>query len=541
MRIDPIQLKPKQRLFHDYKYNFENVKDKFSYEPGDPEAWEKRLQFLQGQTYQRSNLSEVLKEMNERWGAPESTLDNIERLKDENATVVIAGQQAGLLTGPLYTVHKIISVLQLAKKKEAELGKPVLPVFWIAGEDHDFDEINHIMVNSHGRMKKMAISQEPDRKASVSDIKIDQRAGEEWLKQIFSEIDETEYTGDFYQQTLRLLEQSESYSDFFAQLVYLLFPDEGLVVMDAHRPEVRKLESAYFTSMIKHNAEIAHRVFSSIQLNAQEGYETVLESEAEDAHLFYHHEGERVLLTREKDGSFRGKQNEFLLSEQELLEIAEHHPECLSNNVVSRPLMQDFLFPVLAFIGGPGEINYWSVLKPGFEAVGLQMPPVLPRLSFTLVDRKAEQELKHFHVEPQEAVQFGTGEKKMRWIASKSAPPIPQLSAQVKEEIERIHKPLREKSAELGPDLEGLADKNLHYIYQHVDYLEKRMAKTLEEKYEKEVTQFNELDLLLHPAGGLQERMWSILPWVNQQGTDVFQRLNQHLLTFDQDHYVVYV
>ncbi|WLR47045.1 bacillithiol biosynthesis BshC [Halobacillus litoralis] len=129
MRIEPIELEPKQTLFRDYKNNYENIADRFNHHPFEESTWERRLSEIRNQTYQRAELSEVLNRMNRRWEAPEETLNNIEKLKDEESVVVIAGQQAGLLTGPLYSVHKIISVLQLTKEKERDLGKPVIPVF----------------------------------------------------------------------------------------------------------------------------------------------------------------------------------------------------------------------------------------------------------------------------------------------------------------------------------------------------------------------------------------------------------------------------
>ncbi|WP_264188074.1 bacillithiol biosynthesis cysteine-adding enzyme BshC [Halobacillus litoralis] len=541
MRIDPMKLQSKQSLFRDYKNNYQAIADRFAYNPQEESIWKDRLSHLGAQSYQRSELAGVLKNMNTKWDAPESTFGNIDKLKDEDSVVVIAGQQAGLLTGPLYSVHKIISVLQLAREKEKELEKPVLPVFWIAGEDHDFDEIHHVMMRNEGQMDKMTIGHQPEVKSSVSEITIDQEKAAEWLNDVFRMVKETEHTHDFYREVKRHLEQSETYTDFFARLVYHLFPEEGLVLVDAHDPEVRRLESSYFTKMIEQNQPIAAGVYGILQKNRHEGYETLLDSEVDDAHLFYHRDGERILLMRDEHGDFRGKNNEVVLSEEELLRTAEETPEKLSNNVVTRPLMQESLFPVLAFIGGPGEINYWSALKPAFEAVGLCMPPVLPRMSFTLMDRKTARNLEHFQIQPEDAIRTGVGEQKMKWISSMSTPPIHHLSEQVKVEIERIHAPMREKAADLGADLQQLADKNLEYIMENIAFLEKKMNRSVEDRFQYEMSLFDEMETILHPGNGLQERMWNILPWVNAQGKSLFQEMNRHHLSFDHDHYVVYL
>ena len=541
MRMESIHIEPKQRFFNDYQQAFERVAEQFEYNPHEEGIYHERLSYLQNQTYQREALADVLNEMNAKWEAPASTFENVEKLRDPQSTVVIAGQQAGLLGGPLYTVHKAISVLQLAKKQEKDLGTPVIPVFWIAGEDHDFDEINHVFMKESNRMKKLSINQRPESKLSVSDLEMDQHQAEEWMKKVFSAVEETEFTSDLYKQCLVELEKSVSYSDFFARLMYWLLPQSGLVIVDAHSPEIRALESSYFTSMIERNEQIAQGVYASLQKNKQAGYETLLDSEIEDAHLFYHHEGDRILLVRDEEGHFKGKNDEVFVSEQELLRAAKDHPRCLSNNVVTRPLMQECLFPVLAFIGGPGEINYWSALKPGFSSLGLQMPPVLARLSFTLIDRKSNQTLERLNIDGKHAIQSGVSEEKMNWIASQSTPPIDRLSEQVKQEMDKIHKPLRDKAADLGPDLESVAEKNFVYIKQHIDYLEKRFQQSLEQKFQREIEQFDELQWLLHPNGGLQERVWNLLPWVNQYGPDLFERINDHMLSFDQPHYIVYM
>ncbi|QAS51105.1 bacillithiol biosynthesis cysteine-adding enzyme BshC [Halobacillus litoralis] len=541
MRIDPIQLTSKQSMFYDYKYNYQAVSDRFAYSPYEAGTWEERLSHLKNQTYPREGLADVLHEMNVRWQAPEQSLENIGKLRDEDSVVVIAGQQAGLLTGPLYSVHKIISVLQLAKQKEKALGKPVIPVFWLAGEDHDFDEINHVMMKNEGRMKKMTIDHIPETKASVSDIAIDQEKAPQWLRDVFLAVNETEYTQDFYLEVQRLLTQSETYSDFFAKLVYALFPDEGLVIVDAHDPSVRAIESPYFKTMINQNEKMAQGVYAALQKNRQQGYETLLDSEMEDAHLFYHRGIERILLTRDEEGDFRGKHNEVAFTKEELLQVAEESPEQLSNNVVTRPLMQEALFPVLAFIGGPGEINYWSALKPAFDAADLRMPPVLPRISFTLVDRKTEQSLEKFQIEANQAIRHGVAEQKLKWVASMSYPPIEQLSRQVKHEIARVHAPIREKSADFGADLEQLADKNLQYLLENIDFMEKRLNQSLEERHQYEMDLFDDIELTLHPLNGLQERVWGIVPWINQYGKGLFQQMNRHDLSFEHDHYVVYL
>src|SRR5699024_2425337 len=143
-------------------------------------------------------------------------------------------QQAGLLTGPSYTMNKIITVIRLAKEKENELNQPVLPVFWIAGEDHDFDEINHVFSIKDNKLYKHLINQYDSTAKSVSDINIDKDAAKKWLQRHLSDVPDTNYSATWDDDTIRCLHKSRSYTDFFARLIFQLVPDTDVILVDAH-------------------------------------------------------------------------------------------------------------------------------------------------------------------------------------------------------------------------------------------------------------------------------------------------------------------
>src|SRR5699024_2292399 len=192
MAVQSIKLNNRNRLASKY------VKGKLPHHfPYDPfHSAQERVNDLKERSFPREELVSILTNMNKSWDAPQHTLQQIERLREENSVVVIGGQQAGLLTGPLYTIHKIISIIKYAKEQEARLNIPVVPVFWIAGEDHDYDEINHIYTTADNELNKRIIEQEEWQKKSVSHIPLDQSLTEKWVKQVFHDLTETEYTRD---------------------------------------------------------------------------------------------------------------------------------------------------------------------------------------------------------------------------------------------------------------------------------------------------------------------------------------------------------
>src|SRR5699024_12608761 len=148
-----------------------------------------------------------------------------------------------------------------------------------------------------------------------------------------------------------------------------------------------------FESLINKQAELAQSVYETTAQLQQKGYPIDLDVSLEDGHLFYHdHLNERILLEHREDGWY-GKQDEVKLSREDLLACAKASPQKQSNNIVSRPLMIDYLFPNLVFIAGDGEISYWATLKGAFRALDMEMPPVIPRLSFTYVTTQVEKRL----------------------------------------------------------------------------------------------------------------------------------------------------
>ncbi len=541
MRIDPIEINTQTKLISGYRSGDKAIQDKFDYRPFHQETYVQRAKDISGKQYDREGLSAVLSELNANWGGVQATMHNIERLKDENSMVVVGGQQAGLLTGPLFTIHKIISIINFSKEQESRLGRPVIPVFWIAGEDHDFEEINHVMMPQADRMKKNKVGQRPEQKRSVSDLEIDQDQAGKWLEKVFSQLQETDNTRSLYSCCQDILKSSGTYVDFFAKIILRLFGEDGLVLVDSGSPSVRKLESDNFLAMINNQSEISRGVYQAIQKNRNEGYPVELDAEPDSGHLFYHLEGERILLFKEEGDRWAGKQNECSFTTAELRQIAMEHPERLSNNVVTRPLMQELLFPTLAFFGGPGEVGYWSVLKPAFHALDVKMPPVLPRLSFTLVDKNTEKVARNLSLAIDRVVGRGVHAEKTNWIASQTNPPIKALTEQVKKSIEEAHRPLRKAAEEIRADLKHIADKNLEYLYGDIDFIEDRINKTLQDMHRKTLEDYDSVNLCLYPEGGLQERSWNALPWINHHGKDFIKHLTASSFDYRIAHYIVYL
>lgn len=537
MHIERISLKNIDQLIVDYKHHNEKTMKYFAYKPFATETDQERLRELKTRTFQREKLVDLLIEQNRAWDCTEEVITNIERLRQDDSVVVIGGQQAGLLTGPMYTVNKVISIIKLAHEKEQTLGIPVIPVFWIAGEDHDYDEINHTYILKNEPLKH-TIDHLMANKKAVSSIKKDQNKLDSFIRGVFEELEDTSFTKPLFSKIDEMAQKAENYVDFFAYFIHYLFSKYGVVLIDSANENLRQFESDYFVQMIQNQESLSEKVFNTKNALAQDGYSINLDVARDDSHIFYTHNEERLLLSVNDDFWF-DRDEIVSFTTDEMLEIAKNSPEKLSNNVVSRPIMQEFIFPTLAFVGGNGEISYWSTLKEAFEVFGLTMPPVLPRYSFTYIDSNLQKSLDRTNLTIEEVFNDDLLSRKMNWLRNQTAPSISLLFEQLIESIEKGHEPIQHLAADIQGDVAQLADKNLERIKDELSFLENRLERALAEKYSHMLKHYDYIEHTVLPFNVLQERIWSPIYWLNEHGVNFIHQLIDSELDIKNDHYIV--
>ncbi|WP_085524079.1 bacillithiol biosynthesis cysteine-adding enzyme BshC [Tuberibacillus sp. Marseille-P3662] len=529
------------KLVHDYIHQDETITSYFAYDYQRDDTYEQRVTYLQQRDYQRDHLVAALHAFNAQYTSSEHVRRHIDQLHQSDATVVVGGQQAGLLTGPAMTIYKCISVIKFAREREKQLGTPVIPVFWIAGEDHDFAEINHVNVNEQQHIKKMVYQDRTQNKQPVSEIGIDDARLKAWVNDVFQAYGESDDTQSLLDAIYTFIDRSETIVDFFAYLLHDLFSQYGLVLLDSCDKRFRQLESAFFEQMIHQSETLSQNVQDTLfNLNAS-GYHVNLDASATDAHLFYHDAGERKLLERVDEVTFKDKHDTIRLTKDELLRIAREQPERLSNNVVTRPLMQEMLLPTLAFVGGPGEISYWSALKTGFEAMSLAMPPVIPRLNVTLVSRDVCRWLKDKNYSIGDVLTEGLEAKKQAWLREQNHWPIDETAEQVTAALHEYYQPLKDLAGDIDPNLQPLADKNRTIIEQQIEYIRRKMMKSVEQHHDQALKKFDNVQMDLKPDNQPQERTWSIYYFINAHSKDLIDRLLSETYSFDGRQYLFYM
>jgi bacillithiol synthase len=542
MEMLNLSLPAANRFATDYLTGSPELQRFFHYNFTDENSYIHRLDELKNRSFMRQELADHIQTFMSRYAESDRIAENIEKLRKENSVAVIGGQQAGILTGPLYTIHKVISIIKLAEQKEQELGVPVVPVFWIAGEDHDYQEVNHVYVMKDNRQEKWVYPEKNLEKKMISEVCINRDLCYSWVEEIIETYGETKHTKEVLSFALESLKKAESFVDFFATIIMELFKDSGLLIVDSGNKDLRKLEKEYFINQIKNHREINSAVLGQQDKTKAAGFSNMIDINENTANLFFYdeHVNERILLQFDpQSGGFAGKNREVSFTYDELMEIANEFPEKLSNNVVTRPLMQEWLFPTLAFIGGPGEIAYWAELKLVFEHFGVQMPPLVPRLNITLLERSIESDLDELKLDLKEVLISGTSGHELKYIDSLKDREVEELFGQVKGMLSDQYHLIREKSNGIDPVLLPMLQKNESILLNQIKFMEDKIVEAICQKNDHILRKFSRVENALRPGGAPQERVWNPFYYLNKYGLELVPELLKLQYRFDGTHKII--
>jgi bacillithiol biosynthesis cysteine-adding enzyme BshC len=542
MRAEEHHWPKSQRLAEDYSQNHPNMRAIFTYHPSNETSWVKRAESLDqssGPKANRAELIEALLTYNSLIGNSSEALDNISGLQDSNTLVVVGGQQTGLFTGPLLVIYKAVTLIQTAKHAEKILNRRVVPVFWLAGEDHDFDEVNHTYILTQQlEVAKIKIDHPNGVRTSISQLPIQQ--WEEALQQLDHALIQTEFKAGLLEKLNEIGKQSISLVDFFARTFAWLFAEQGLVLMDSDDPNIRRVESRMFTELLIQHEQINEALLQGKERIENAGYQAQTELTPQNVNLFVFTEnGERILL--QWDGhSYHDKKKERSFTKQQLLEWAESNPQRLSNNVMTRPLMQEFLFPVLATVLGPGEIAYWGLTGLAFQTLKLEMPIIVPRLEFTLIEGTVAKQMDKFALSVETVItQFE--QWKHDWLTAQDELGLAARFSEVKQQFKLLYDPLVETIAGINPGMRKLGETNVQKIIEQIEFLEARGVEANQAQYEAALRQLERIRLSLFPLGKPQERVYNVISYLNKYGIGLLKQLLEIPYTADGVHRIIYI
>ncbi|NLM46457.1 MAG: bacillithiol biosynthesis cysteine-adding enzyme BshC [Firmicutes bacterium] len=472
----------------------------------------------------RTKLTEILLAYNRAAGCTEETEKQIKKFLDPRAVAVLCGQQAGLLTGPLYTVYKALAAVKLAARLEGELARPVVPVFWVASEDHDFAEANHCYVlGRDNRPQKVELPLE-HKGEPVGRLALTAEAGRAVLERLREVLPQTEFVPGLLAWLEESLRQSATPADWFARLLLKLAGPLGLVLYDPLLDGGRRLAAPLLAEAVRKREPLEEALRRREAELKASGYRLQVEREAGATLLMLVREKRSALFY--KDGSFWTRDGKLVCREGELAALALAEPEKVSPNVLLRPLVQDYLFPTAAVVLGPGEVAYYAQALAAYPVLGLLPPVVLPRPGLTVLEPRLMRYIRRYHVPEEVLLQEGELAAYRDKLLKETSGVDPEaIFARLRRRLAVEYKDIREILGQINPQLEELADKNLQLLYGQIAFLQERAEAELKRKNEVMLRHFTLLAEGITPFSRPQERVLNICTYLARYGPQWWQKL----------------
>jgi len=529
------------RLFLDYLSYTPSVR---SFYPRSPIFSEWLKDESKGVVYdgaRRGKVSEILERQNRAWGASSKTLANIERFK-RGALAAVTGQQVGLFGGPLFSIFKALTAVKLAEQATAA-GVDCVPVFWLATEDHDLAEVNHVALLSEQGLPERLVVESPAfdgnavEDAPVGAVKFG-REIEPVVEHAAALLGDSE-VATWLRQAYR---PGESLGSAFGLLFARLFADWGVILLDPADKDFHDLAKPLFRAAIERASELDEALLARGKALEAAGYHQQVKVTSATTLFFEVKNGARTVVRRRSNDANGGEfaVGEERSSSEELVERIEEAPETFSPNALFRPVVQDYLLPTLVYTGGAAEVAYFAQAGVVYEKLLRRVTPILPRFSATLLEAKAERILTRHQLSLPEVFQ---GPDKVREvIAARSLPP--DLQARFSEayaSVEQSMAALRESIGKLDSTLIDTAESTRTSMSHQIDRLRARVARAEQQRNEVITRHADALSHALFPNKVLQEREVAGVSFVARCGTELLANLYQHVHPDCHDHQVIEV
>jgi bacillithiol biosynthesis cysteine-adding enzyme BshC len=433
----------------------------------------------------------------------------IAKLEQPGTMTVCTGHQLCLFTGPLYFIYKIITAIRVAEEQSKKTGKQIVPVYWMASEDHDFEEIRS--VNLFGKTLKW----ETEAKGAVGKLKTDS------LEIILGELKTLLGEADVAKKLFATIEKAYRPRRTLAQatreLVHELFSGKVLI-LDADDARLKKFFIPVFKNdLIDHTPE--NSVALAISKLEKEGYE--IQVNPRTINVFFMKDDLRERM-EEHDGKYKVLNSDISFTKEELLNELNNHPEYFSPNVVLRPLYQQLILPNLAYIGGPGEISYWLEYPGLFNKFGITFPVLQPRHFALVIDKNSEERLSKLQMNISEL--FGDVEEVIKSFVKKNLGDSIALENE-KEELKKIFENVRKKISAFDSSLDGAANAELQKQLNGIENLESKVLKAAKQKQEVATSQIRKIREKILPGNVLQERYENFIPNYLKYGDEFIPEL----------------
>jgi bacillithiol biosynthesis cysteine-adding enzyme BshC len=539
LAIDVARLPGTRKLGLDYVRHFDRVAQFYAGNPAKAEAWRETIARVAARPRNRGGLVTALAAQQERRQAPAPARASAARLTDPRSVAIVTGQQAGLFGGPVYTLLKAITAIKLARRVEQQHGVPVVPIFWIDAEDHDWDEVAGCTVLDADYAPRGVRLPAPAGagEGPVARVNLDEGVATA-LAELETLLPPTEFTAPLLASLRAAYRVGVGMSHAFGAWIETLLGPLGLVVYDSADPATKREVAALFAGELAAAGRTAALAAEAGAQMEALGYHAQV-TPAPDTVALFHLGDSRQAIKRHSDGQG------FLIGDtpvaaSALVDEATRAPEHFSPNVLLRPLVQDTLFPTIAYVGGPSELVYLGQLKGVYEHFGVPMPLVHPRASATLLDSAGARFLTRYDV-PLEALQPRDESALNRLLEQ-------QLPREVEQALEAAQQAVNDRMAavlavvsSVDATLEGASKAALGKMTHELTTLHNKVIQAAKRRDETLRRQFIRARAQAYPDGSPQERAVGFISLLNRVGPALIELLDRELPLDLGQHWVLAV
>jgi bacillithiol synthase len=518
------------KLYADLIYHFDRVSDLYPFSPGHPEQIEKAARFT-FPLARRAALVEALKPLNE--GNP-----SLQALAEPGTVAIVAGQQVGLFLGPAYTVYKALTAIRIADELTSR-GIRAVPVFWLATEDHDLAEVDHTWAfgPGHGPARLSLSHQSVNGSDSNGTRPVGGIAlGDVPIAELRSTLAGLPFADEAVAVAERAYRPGATAASAFAAMLREVFAPWGLLMIDPMSPAVRQIAAPLMKEAVERMPELGDALMARSRELIERGYHAQVLVDGRTSLVFLLEGGHRIALRRAQ-----GENSEFVASHRKWpsAELAARGAD-LSPNALLRPVVQDYLLPTAAYVGGPAELAYLAQSQVLYEKLLGRQPAALPRAGFTLLDEHSARRVAKYRLQPADLF---CSERTLRdTIAGRLVPA--QLTHHLDDARGAVSGALDALGGELGKldvTLASALETSRRKIEYQMGKIARKSAAQMLRKDQQAQRDAASLHGLIFPEGHLQERLYSIVPLMAKFGPALVGDLYEQVRVECPDHQFVVV
>ncbi len=478
----------------------------------------------------RSRVADIFERQNKVWGASFKTFENIASFR-AGASALVTGQQVGLFGGPVFSIYKALTAVKFAAEAR-QLGLNCVPVFWLATEDHDLAEVNQIqLLAADGQLQRLVSTSQGATDAPVGSIHFGPEISELVLQveNLLGESDVVKLLAECYRP-------GETFGTAFAKFFARLFGDFGVILLDGSDPELDQIGAQLYEQAIARGSELNQALLQRDQQLQAAGYHQQVRITNASTLLFVIRDGSRIPVHADSQGSFLigdAKQ-----SQQEMVQMLQSSPESFSPNVLLRPVVQDYVLPTLAYVGGAAEVAYFAQAGIMYEELAGRVTPIVSRFSATLIEAKPQALLEKYKLSVPDL--FHGPEALREAIGSRLLDAGLQASFdQADAVVARSMAAIRESLAQLDKTLVESATNAESKMLHQLTALRSRAARAELRQSEIGHRHAEFLSNNLYPDKTLQEREFSGIYFLAKHGRELLNQLLEVIHPDCVDHQLV--